>query len=88
MVLGNKDYHRISMDVVMRMLEGKGPKANTIVVQGTLYADKDLAKIVAFNKAAVTPTNPADAEQPKYSLMSDSELDGFFTTPGIEPATL
>ena len=88
MLLGETDLHRIIMDVAVRMLEGKGPIANAIIVKGVLYADKNLSKIVRYNAIAVNINNPQDAQQPPFTLLSDKALDAFFSKPGVKPSSL
>jgi ribose transport system substrate-binding protein len=83
---GGYEYNRIPMDIAMRVLEGKGPKLNTIVAEGLLVTPKNLDQIAQYNKQALNVDNINVGEVPPFAMMTGSELDGFFTTPGLTGA--
>ena len=81
---GGHEYDRIILDAAMRLLEGKGPKLNDIVGTGDLVTKTNLDQIAKYNKAGLNVNNQNIAEVPPFSLLTDSALDGYFTTPGVK----
>jgi ribose transport system substrate-binding protein len=80
---GGYEYNRIPMDMAVRVLEGKGPKLNTIVAEGLLVTPKNLDQLAQYNKSTLNINNINIGEVPPFAMMSSSELNGYFAKPGL-----
>lgn len=71
---------RAWLNVALRVLEGKGPKVNDLILRPPLITRANLSQWAS--KSVDTPNNPNSAEGPPDSLAPNSLLDNWFSKPG------
>jgi ABC-type sugar transport system substrate-binding protein len=81
---GGYEFDRIPVDIAMRLLEGKGPRLNTIIAAPFLITPANLHTIVQYNKSKLNVNNVNIADVAPFSLFTTSQLNGFFVSPGVK----
>ncbi|MDO8213137.1 substrate-binding domain-containing protein [Conexibacter sp. CPCC 206217] len=81
---GGYEFDRIPIDIALRVLQGKGPKLNSIIGQGYLVTNDNIDEIADFQKQdGFNSANVNVGEAFPYSLLSSEDLDGYFSRPGV-----
>lgn len=86
---GGYEYDRVTVDMGIRLLEGKGPKLNTIIAgYCDLITPKNLKQLAAFNKSilgsAFNINNINVGDVPPFTVRNAAQMNGYFNKSGLK----
>jgi ABC-type sugar transport system substrate-binding protein len=85
---GGYEYDRVTVDMAVRLLEGKSPKLNTLIGgYCDLITPKNLDQLAQFNKSILGSQFNIDninvGDVPPFTVRNSQQMNGYFNKSGI-----